>query len=268
MAGDDIRSRADRSRGGDVERLGTARRAAGSSPATSQAASTSAGSPSRSAPRQSVAAPASASSPSPPWATSAARGAGVSPIPARAERLGEDRAHARPHRLRREGVGAAGAEHDRAAEQRVRGAHDRADVAGVADPVQVDAGRAAAPRPSAAARPRSPGSPSRASRPRRAARARPPRRPAPPAAVSSERGSRAGGEPRRQQVLALGHEQALALAVLALAQLADQLQLLVLGALDHLVSVVSVFFSCVSSPGTKKAGRETARPGKWSVGCG
>ena len=51
----------------------------------------------------------------------------------------EDRAHARPHRLRRVRVGAAGAEHDRAVAQRVGGADDGAHVAGVADAVQVDA---------------------------------------------------------------------------------------------------------------------------------
>ena len=56
-------------------------------------------------------------------------------------RLREDRAHAGPHRLRRERVGAAGAERDRAVEQSVGGADDGADVAGVADAVQIDAGR-------------------------------------------------------------------------------------------------------------------------------
>ena len=50
---------------------------------TSHPASTSGGSPSRSAPRQSVAAPRSVSNPRPPWATRAARGAGVSPNSAR-----------------------------------------------------------------------------------------------------------------------------------------------------------------------------------------
>src|SRR4051795_2026878 len=59
------------------------------------------------------------------------------------DRLAKDRAHARPHRLRGEGIGAAWAEHDRALEQGVSGADDRADVARVTDPMQVDAGRAA-----------------------------------------------------------------------------------------------------------------------------
>jgi hypothetical protein len=40
-------------------------------------------------------------------------------------------------------------------------------------------------------------------------------------------------QPRLQQILALGREQPLALAMLALAQLADQFQFLVLAALDH-----------------------------------
>src|SRR6266576_693417 len=50
---------------------------------------------------------------------------------------------------------------------------------------------------------------------------------------------RPGGQTRLQQVLALGREQALALAVLAVAQLADQLQLLVLGAFDHLILLMA-----------------------------
>ena len=54
------------------------------------------------------------------------------PSPAARRRAGEDRAHARAHRLRRVGVGAARPEHDRAVGERVRGADDRADVAGVA----------------------------------------------------------------------------------------------------------------------------------------
>ena len=61
---------------------------------------------------------------------------GVASTPATRRRPGEDRAHAGPGRLRAEGVGAAGAERDGRVEQRVGGADDRADVAGIADPVR------------------------------------------------------------------------------------------------------------------------------------
>ena len=70
-----------------------------------------------------------------------------------------------------------------------------------------------------------------------------------------------------RQILALGREQALALAVLTLTQLAHQLQLLVLGAFDHwmmcgrLCLLVSSFFSW-----NEKAGREDGPPGE--VECG
>ncbi len=53
----------------------------------------------------------------------------------------EDRAHARAHGLRPVGVGAAGAERDAGGAERVRGAQHGADVAGVADAMQVDAQR-------------------------------------------------------------------------------------------------------------------------------
>src|SRR4029077_13170294 len=75
-----------------------------------------------------------------------------------------------------------------------------------------------------------------------------------------------GRQPCLDQVLALGREQPLALAVLALAQLANQFQLLVLGAGDHRGVLFGCFLSLVSSPGTKKRAVLTARPGKWSVG--
>ena len=51
-----------------------------------------------------------------------------SPRFARAAGRGEDRPHARPHRLRRVGIGALRAQHHRAADQRVGRADDRADV--------------------------------------------------------------------------------------------------------------------------------------------
>src|SRR6185436_7965845 len=56
-----------------------------------------------------------------------------------------------------------------------------------------------------------------------------------PAARRREQEARRGArrQPRLDQVLALGNEGGLALAVLALVQLADQLQLFVLRAFDH-----------------------------------
>ena len=65
-------------------------------------------------------------------------------------RAGEDRAHARPHRLGRVRVGAARPEDHRAVGQRVRGADDRPDVAGVLHAVEVDAAGRRRARPSAA----------------------------------------------------------------------------------------------------------------------
>src|SRR5262249_10221278 len=155
-----------------------------------------------------------------------------------------------------------GAERHGALEQRVRGADDRADVARVGDAVQVDAGRLRHGRPAPLPD-------------RDRARAR---------AKRGDRGEQLGVhlvalEPgirgyedqarhraRRQagveQVLALAREQALALAVLALAQLANQLQLLVMWAFNHFgVSYrVSDFGSGDSSPGTKKGGPKTLGP--------
>ncbi len=63
----------------------------------------------------------------------------------------------------------------------------------------------------------------------------------------------------RLNVLALGDEQALAVPVLAFVQLANQLQLLVVGAGDH---PCCLFWSAVSSPGTKK--RAVKRPARES----
>ena len=152
-------------------------------------------------------------------------------------RLAEDRAHARPHRLRREGVGAVGAEHDRAAEQGVRRCgRSRRRCRGR----RPRAGRrraAAAPPPSAAARPRSPACPSRGSRPPPSSSGSTSSPPSPlPAAVSSKRGSAPAARPAASRSSPSVTNSALALAVLALAQLADQLQLLVVGAGDHRLS--------------------------------
>ena len=54
----------------------------------------------------------------------------------------EDRAHARAHGLGRVRVGAARTERDARRAERVRGPQDRADVAGIADAVQIDTQRA------------------------------------------------------------------------------------------------------------------------------
>ena len=110
-------------------------------------ASTSSGSPSRSAPTSSVQRRAAArsgprsGSPAPAHERDRARPAArASAVDAR-ERDGEDRAHARAHRLRAVGVGAAGPERDARGAEGLRGAQHRADVAGVADAVQVHAQR-------------------------------------------------------------------------------------------------------------------------------
>ena len=114
-----------------------------------------------------------------------------------------------------------------------RGADDRADVAGVADPVQIDAGRLA----SAIAQRRGQTPIARVPEPSvetRAEQLRLDLRPAEARArlQSAARPARARPPRRRHQVLALAHEQILALAVLALLELADQLQPLVVGAGD------------------------------------
>ena len=110
------------------------------------------------------------------------------------------RAHARPDRLGRERVGAARAEDYRAVAEGVGGADDRADVAGVVHPVQVDHQRGPWLRPAPRGRRRSRACPSRACSPRRAARLH-----VPPA-----RSTNSGSQPalrRLHQVLPLGHEQ-------------------------------------------------------------
>ena len=249
---------ADRRRGGDVERLGAAGRS-GIVTSTSHSASTSAGQPSRSAPqaerrraRQRV---------EPLAAVGDQRGPRRRRLPhlAPRRRLGEDRAHARPHRLRREGVGAAGAEHDRAVEQGVGGADDGADVAGVGDAVQVDAGRPGRLGTSAAARPRSPASPSRARRRRRAAPARPPRRPArcrrrsAGSAARRRRPARPRPGPRPRSRTAPRARDACGRAACGPASASR---------CGGWRSSCCRSWSAVSSPGTKKAGRLHGPPGK------
>ena len=90
-------------------------------------------------------------------------------------RPGEERSHARPGGLRAVGIGTVGTERDRRIEERVGGADDRPDVAGIADPVEVDAGRRGALR-SAGGQTAIPGSRSRARTRSRAGPGRP-RRP-------------------------------------------------------------------------------------------
>ena len=100
----------------------------------------------------------------------------------------EDRAHRRPHGLRRVGVGAARARAPPGVRERVRRADDRAHVARVLHAVQIDEQIARRAPPSAACRRRSPACRSRACSPRRAARA--PRR-------SPARRTNSGPPPRR-----------------------------------------------------------------------
>ena len=265
MARDDIRSQAIAAAAATVERLGARRRAAGSSPR-----------------RRTLRGPPPAAPPArrrgKRVATESERFESLATVrdqrgarsrrvrhPAPRQRLAEDRAHARPHRLRRVRVGAVGPEHHGAADQRVGGANDRADVAGVGDPVQVEAGRAAGlgpalrpdgdrPRPRAERVETSASSSGSTSSP-----------PSPaPAAVSRKRGSAPAARPASTRSSPSVDEQPLALAMLALAQLAHQFQLLVLGAGDHrsrcVCLLVSGFFSW-----NEKAGREDGPPGKVRV---
>ncbi len=140
--------------------------------------------------------------------------------------------------------------------KRVGGADHGADVGRVADPVQIDADRALdLLRPALA-----PGG----DHPRPRAKARllgeqlgldlEPADPRPGGAEQQQRLG-AGGDPRLQQVLALGQEQPLALAAAAVAQAADQLQLLVVGACDHYVSSVLVYSK--RKGGSSGSARET-----------
>ncbi len=232
MASDDIRSHAMAAAAATLSDSAPPRRS-GIVTSASQCASTSAGSPSRSAPRQSVARPLDRSK------APAAVGDQRRPRrrrllhPAPGDRLAEDRPHARPRRLRPVRVGAAGPEHHGAAAQRVGGADDRADVAGVGDTVQVETGGLDPLRP--ALRPDRDRPRSRTQRGDLRQQLGVDLLATEPTAGGGEHEARldACAEPGLDQVLALGDEQPLALAVLALAQLADQLQLLVVGALDH-----------------------------------
>ena len=153
--------------------------------------------------------------------------------PAPHQGLCENGPHARPDGVRPERVRAVGAEDHRAAHQRVRGPDHRADVARIGDPVQVDAGRlgslgpdlppdADCPRPRAELR-------DLGEQGRLNLRA----------AQSLARGRQEldrlgpGVARRRDQVLSLRDEEALALATPTPPEAANQLQLLVVGAGDR-----------------------------------
>ena len=263
MASDDIRSAGDRRRGGDVERLGAAGAQRDRHLAPRTAASTSAGSPSRSAPRQSVAAPAERrrarrrrGRPAPPAAPASPRPrpapsgwAKIEPMLARTA-FGEN------------GSAQPGPSDDRAAEQRVRrcgrscrrcrGRRRRAGRRRARRRRSAQrCGQTAiarVPEPSVETAASSSGSTSSPPSPL-------------PAAVSRKRGSAPAASPASTRSSPSVDEQPLALAVLALAQLADQLQLLVLGAFDHRCCRC-VFWSAVSSPGTKKRAVIDGPPGK------
>jgi hypothetical protein len=130
-------------------------------------------------------------------------------------------------------VGALRAQHNAAVDQGVSRPDDGTDVPWVPDPVQVDAHRPRrlapdlgprrdGPRPGAegGARGEQIGLDLGALQPR-------------PSGDQREGGLAAGVQACLQQVLALGEEEALALAVLSLRELADQLQLLVVVRGDH-----------------------------------
>ena len=236
MASDDIRSQRDRSRGGDVQRLGAAARSGivtcrlagrrAPRPAAPRARRRGRASRHRS---RAVEAPRRRGRPARPAAPA------CSPTPARASGWAKIEPMLARTAFGENGSAQPGPSTTVPSSRACGGADDRADVAGIGDAVQVDAGRAARARPSAAARPRSPGCPSRAPRPRPAARARPPRRPGRCRRRSStKRGSAPARQPGLDQVLALGRRTAPSRSrCLRVAQLADQLQLLVLGARDH-----------------------------------
>ena len=114
----------------DVQRLGAAD--CGIDACTSQRASTSAGSPSRSAPRTKTTSPSSSSFVQRRAATRDERDAPPGRLVERRERHAEERAHRRAQRLRAGRVGAAGRERDAGAE-RIRRAEQRPDVARIGD---------------------------------------------------------------------------------------------------------------------------------------
>ncbi len=266
MAGDDIRWAAIAAAAATLSDSAPAG-ASGIVTCDSHSASTSSGRPSRSAPRQSVrgarerlespprgrpARPAAPASPPPrPSPAAGRRSSPCSPAPPSARRGRRSRARATT-------VPPSSASAVRTIV---------ADVAGVADPVQVDARSRRRARPSAAARPRSPASPSRARRRRRAAPARPPRRRArEPAAASTKRGSAPAASPASSRsspsvANSPSRSRCLRSRSLRTSFSFSFCGLSIIGSFG-----VVVFCSAVSSPGTKKRAVFTARPGEWSVG--
>jgi hypothetical protein len=171
-------------------------------------------------------------------------------------RRGEDRPHAGADGLGREGIGAIRTEDDGAAKQGVGSPDDRPDVPGVPDALQVEGRRL---------RPLCPLQGPHRDHPRPRAKGRDVGQQRRLHLFASEVGSRRDQheprlrprrETRLEQILALGREGVLALAVLAVPQLADQLQLLVLGAFDHrmVLWMVLVLF-CGFFSWNEKAGR-------------
>ena len=160
-------------------------------------------------------------------------------------RTGEHRPHARPHGLGRVGVGAAGTEHHRAVAQRVRGADDGAHVAGVVHAVQVGREVPAGsrePAPVDADHPRA--GPQRADLVQQLGLdvlAR----------DQQHLGLQARGLGGLDQVLALGREQVELVPPAPVGQLADGLEVWVVGGGDHGVR--------------NKKGRLAGRPGRSCV---
>ena len=235
----------------------------------SHASRTSAGRPSRSAPTTIVTGSLDVCGSARPMdvqRTPAAPASRASLVPGRAPnspvRNGhvEDRAHAGAHRLGSERIGGARTEgHTRGAE-RLRGAQHRADVAGVADTMEVDANGAGRRRGPTllvdGQRPRS--RPELRSRGEELGEHRVTFESAAGRDESRDR-CPAGGVGGRQQVLALGHEPAQPGALAAApVQLADFLELLVVGACNRQVRDRQIWWNEKKAPSLSGG-----RPGVW-----
>ena len=269
MVADDIHCSGDRRRGGDVERLGAAGPQRDRRPRSHR----------RRAPRgQPVALGAQAQGGRPAQRLQAGAAVGDQRRPRRrrlpqlgpGRRPGEERTHAGPRRLRREGIGAAGAERDRDVEQRVNAAHDGPDVPRVPHAVQVDAGRARRlgpaqrpdrdrPRPRAQRRGRRQQlrldllAAQARNRRRSAGSAAPRPRPRPASTRSSPSVT---NSPRARGACARAACEPVSASRFG-------------GFRSSVVSLGVTFWSAVSSPGTKKAGRVHGPPGKVEcLGCG
>src|SRR5262249_40317327 len=149
------------------------------------------------------------------------------------QRLGEDGTHARPDRMRPEGISGPGPENHRPTDQGEGRPDDGADVPRIRDAVQIGTGPNDLVRPALGPDPdrASPGAQLREPVEQRGLDLGPPE----PLSRGCEQlhRLRAGGAGRREQVLALCHEQTLALTAPPPAEAANQLQLLVLCAGDH-----------------------------------